>query len=168
MYYQILRSISIFIFIVWVISPNGSIEAQSSFVATGATISDTNSSYSIGQLNYKSTLSSFISNSPGVQQPFEINDLVGSYNIESTVKISIYPNPTKAYLHFQMDLISDYPIILELYDINLKLVKRLENENCKVDGNQTCMIDITDLVTGVYFMISNINGVSSQHKIVKI
>ncbi len=114
-------------------------------IATGSTGS---SSYSIGQIDYKTQISTSGFVSQGVQQPFEVIVLDVTDEDEPLVNVFVYPNPTKdiATINFE-DYLKWDKLKYILVDMNGKIIQ----ENKKITDNNTS-IDISGLPLGIYFL----------------
>jgi hypothetical protein len=96
------------------------INAQQAVVTSGGNAlgNNGNISYSMGQVNY-TTVGSVVL---GMQQPFEIQTLLGIENSNINLELNIYPNPTTSLLNL---LVKDYnsePIQYQLFDFNGRLL----------------------------------------------
>ncbi len=98
------------------------INAQEAIVASGGNASGSNGniSYSLGQVNY-STIGTLIQ---GVQQPFEIQTLLGIDNANINLELIVYPNPTTSLLNLQVKGYSTAAIQYQLFDFNGRLLVR--------------------------------------------
>lgn len=110
------------------------INAQESILSSGGNSSGSNGnvSYSIGQLFYKTVNGPTAYLSPGVEQPFEIQTVLGQDNFNVNLELSVYPNPTTDIIYLKIKESSFESIQYQLFDINGRLV-----ENNKVFGNST-------------------------------
>ena len=79
-----------------------------------------------------------------------IYDLINSYNpnstkhIESTERISLFPNPVVDNLNFSFTQVNT-PITMDVYDVDGKILKRVHNPTSN-------SINFSDLREGVYFL----------------
>jgi hypothetical protein len=98
------------------------INAQEAIVASGGNASGSNGniSYSLGQVNY-TTIGTLIQ---GVQQPFEIQTLLGIDNANINLELIVYPNPTTSLLNLQVKGYSAAAIQYQLFDFNGRLLVR--------------------------------------------
>ncbi|MFC6096440.1 T9SS type A sorting domain-containing protein [Flavobacterium qiangtangense] len=123
--------------------------AQQSANATGGKASGSGGtvSYSVGQVAYTSLAGSNGSVSQGVQQPFEISEVL---SIEGAEHISLnptaYPNPAKDKLTLNLQNYDGSSLALQLFDLNGKL---LYNE--KIMSAET-VINMQDYPFGLYFL----------------
>ena len=110
------------------------INAQESIVSSGGNSlgSNGNISYSIGQLFYKTVNGATAYLSPGVEQPFEIQTVLGQDNFNVNLELSVYPNPTTDIIYLKIKESSFESIQYQLFDINGRLV-----ENNRVFENST-------------------------------
>lgn len=110
------------------------ISAQDSVLTTGGNFSGSNGnvSYSIGQVFYK-TISGVSANlSQGVEQPFEIQVVLGADNFNIGLELSVYPNPTTDKIYLIVKESSFKSIQYQLFTINGRLI-----ENDKIYENST-------------------------------
>ena len=114
-------------------------------IATGSTGS---SSYSIGQIDYKTQISTTGFVSQGVQQPYEIIVLDITQHNDTFVNLIVSPNPTKdvATIYFE-DYIKWDNLLYSLVDMNGKTIQ----ENKKITDSNTS-IDLSVLPLGIYFL----------------
>lgn len=96
------------------------INAQQAVVTSGGNASGNNGniSYSMGQVNY-TTVGAVVQ---GMQQPFEIQTLLGIDNSNINLELILYPNPTTSLVNL---LVKDYnsePIQYQLFDFNGRLL----------------------------------------------
>jgi hypothetical protein len=100
------------------------IYSQNAIVASGGNSigSNGNISYSIGQVIYTTNIGSNASISQGVQQPFEIQTLLGAENFNIDLHLSVYPNPTANWLTLDIKNISRDNLQYQLFDLNGKLI----------------------------------------------
>jgi hypothetical protein len=100
------------------------IYAQDAIVSSGGNSvgSNGNLSYSVGQVVYTTNFGSNASISQGVQQPFEIQTLLGVENFNIDLQLSVYPNPTANWLTLDIKNISRDNLQYQLFDLNGKLI----------------------------------------------
>lgn len=141
------------------------LQAQEAVLTTGGNISGTggSASYSIGQVVYTTITGTNGSVAQGVQQPFEISEVIGIKEAEGiTLTCTAYPNPAKDYLTLKVNNYDISNLSYQLYDINGKLL-----ENKKIAGNETT-IDMNHLATATYFLkIIQSNKEVKTFKIIK-
>ena len=139
------------------------LQAQESFSATSgnATGIDGTISYTVGQVNYSTSIASNGTVAQGVQQPFEIMIVTSIDNIKDFgLECLIYPNPTTNFLTLYVENFSLPNLHSQLYNINGKLL-----QNKKVESKET-FISMENLVPSTYFL-KVING-NKEAKIFKI
>jgi hypothetical protein len=117
-------------------------------------------SYSIGQITYKSDSGSGEIVTQGVQHAFELFVLDVSNTINLKYQIKIYPNPTVDNLIIKISDINLKNLTYYLYDVNGKLLK-----SQKINQNDT-IISMKKFQTAIYFL--NIFDTSKQIKSFKI
>lgn len=142
-----------------------SLNAQNSVNTSGNNLTGVNGtvSYSVGQVIYTTNTGTNGSNSQGVQQPFEISEVLSSIDYSSIVKdLKIYPNPSSNLLILNISNFNDIKLDFEILDINGKILiteKNLKHEN---------IIDITSFSNAVYFLkINHENEAIKTFKIIK-
>ena len=110
------------------------IYTQESVVSSGGNSSGSNGnvSYSIGQLFYKTVNGATANLSSGVEQPFEIQIVLGQDNFNINLELLVYPNPTTDIIYLKINESTFESIQYQLFDINGRLV-----ENNKVSENST-------------------------------
>jgi len=85
-------------------------------------------------------------------------------NMNSEVKVKIYPNPATEIINIQFDAATDKEILLYLLDGNGKLVKTDRIEESSVEKN----INVEDLPSGLYFMKMVKGKLVNVYKVVKL
>lgn len=139
--------------------------AQESPTASGGDATGTNGSvsYSVGQVVYLTQTGSNGSISEGVQQPFEISEVLGTEDFNHLIAdVKIYPNPTANAL--TLNLINENNLVLdyEIVDNNGKLI-----QNERIVANET-NINVSTLPSSIYFLkIKNQNREVKTFKIIK-
>ncbi|CAM3766300.1 T9SS type A sorting domain-containing protein [Flavobacterium gelidilacus] len=139
--------------------------SQQSLTSSGGDLTGSNGSvaYSIGQIAYTTNTGSNGSVSQGVQQPYEISEVLASEDFSELVNdLIVYPNPSTDLLIINMSnrngLELDYTII-DMTGKVLKSKKNIENET---------NIVVSDLPSSIYFLkITNKNKEVKTFKIIK-
>ena len=110
------------------------INAQESVLSSGGNSSGSsgNVSYSVGQIFYKTVDGTTAYLSQGVEQPFEIQIVLGQDNFNVNLELLVYPNPTTDIIYLKINESTFESIQYQLFDINGRLV-----ENNKVSENST-------------------------------
>jgi hypothetical protein len=91
---------------------------------------------------------------------FEYSDIIINNCIEyPEFNISVYPNPVIDYIYIDIDLKSNYNLII--YDASSKVVF---NKQIIEDSK----IDMIDFSSGLYMMLISDGQISKIHKIIKI
>ena len=105
--------------------------AQESVVSSGANLSGTGGSvsYSIGQVCYSTDKSAGGSVAQGVQQPYEIQVLLGLDEYEVNLQARAYPNPTINELHLTLGNLNPKGVSYRLFDIRGRLLASGELES---------------------------------------
>lgn len=101
------------------------INAQEAIAVSGGNASGSNgsTSYSVGQVVYTTDYGTTGSVMQGVQQPFEIQTLLGIDNFNITLELSVYPNPTTSVLYLQVKKYDFEAIQYQLFDMNGRLLE---------------------------------------------
>lgn len=110
------------------------INAQESVLITGGNPSGSNGnvSYSVGQIFYTTVNGTTAYLSQGVEQPFEIQTVLGLDNFNVSLELSVYPNPTTDIIYLKVKESSFETLQYQLFDINGRLI-----ENNKISENST-------------------------------
>ena len=131
--------------------------AQSSVHSSGGNFSGASGSvsYSVGQTVYTTNT--------GVQQPFEITEVLTADNFSDLVKdLKVFPNPTTENLTINLTSQGTNSLDYEIIDTNGKLFKA-----GKGMGNET-NIDVSSFPAAIYFLkIKNQNQEIKTYKIIK-
>ncbi len=130
------------------------IHAQETIVASGgdATGISGSSSYSIGQSVYSTISSENISVSQGVQNAYEILEIVNEKDaIASQLQFTAYPNPTTDMVYLKTENIGTSILLYQLYSLSGQL---LSNDTFT---ENTASITMKNFPHGTYFLkvISN-------------
>lgn len=112
-----------------------------------ATGSGGTSSYTVGQIVYKTDVGTNGSVSNGVQQPYEIS-IVSVNEVEFAVDLLVYPNPTNEFVKLILDTERSRSVktIYQLYDLSGKLI-----ESKIISSNET-KINMQSLKASTYFL----------------
>jgi len=144
------------------------IHAQEVIPASGGNASGSGGtvSYTVGQIVYSTNSGINGSIAEGVQQPFEISEIIGIKEAKiNNPEISVFPNPTNDFLTLKIDVSTPLNIrflYYQIYDINGKLL-----ESKKLADYKTT-ISTVNLVSGIYFLkITDENKEIKTFKIVK-
>lgn len=139
--------------------------AQQSPTASGGDATGTNGSvsYSVGQIVYLTSSGSNGSISEGVQQPFEISEVLGSEDFSNLITdIKIYPNPSTDVLTLNLINQDNLELDYQIIDNNGKLLT-----SDKIIANET-NIDVAALPSSIYYLkITNVNKEVKTYKIIK-
>ncbi|MCF8297624.1 MAG: T9SS type A sorting domain-containing protein [Saprospiraceae bacterium] len=128
------------------------LHAQEAIPASGGNASGSGGSvsYSIGQMVYSTNTGTNGSVAQGVQQPFEISEVIGLEEAKGiSLKCTAFPNPTTEFLTLKVDASSALNIQslnYQLYDISGKLL-----ESKKLTSNEIT-ISMANFVTATYFL----------------
>ncbi|GAA4756957.1 MULTISPECIES: T9SS type A sorting domain-containing protein [Flavobacterium] len=101
------------------------IYAQESVLSSGGNSSGANGSvsYSVGQLFYKTVNGGNANLSPGAEQPFEIQTVLGLDNFNISLELSVYPNPTTDKIYLKVKESSFESLQYRLFDMNGRLLE---------------------------------------------
>lgn len=139
--------------------------AQESVNSSGDDLTGSNGSisYSIGQVVYMKHTGSNGSASEGVQQPFEISEVLGTEDFSGLIKdLKIYPNPTVNELTLNLTNENNLVLNFQILDVNGRVLK-----NEKILTNET-NIAFSSLPSAIYFLkILNQNKEVKTFKIIK-
>lgn len=139
--------------------------AQESPTAAGgdATGAGGSLSYSVGQTFYTWNEDATASTLGGVQQPFEISNVVGIEQTETIrLQLSAFPNPSVDMLTLSIDNYGGEVLYYQLHDIAGKLIR-----NARITDSMTS-IPVADLVPASYLLrVMHKNKDIKTFKIVK-
>ncbi len=141
------------------------LQAQESIVTSGSNaVGDGGtSSFSVGQLVYKTNTDLTGSVAQGVQQPYEILLVTSIEHAEGiTLSAAVYPNPTTDFLVLRINDFEIANLSYQLYDMQGKVL-----QTDKITANQTS-ISMGHLMPSSYFVkIIQSNKEVKVFKIVK-
>ena len=122
--------------------------AQETIPATGGDASGSggSTSYTVGQIVYTTNSGSNGSVAQGVQQPFEIQIVLGVEEETIQLELVVYPNPTTDFLNLKIQNFGDNQISYQLYDM---LGKQLRQDKISV---KTTRINVQQLPIATYFL----------------
>lgn len=98
--------------------------AQQAATATGGDASGTGGSaaYSVGQIDYTTSMGTTVSVAEGVQQPYEISISTGLSETGINLNLHMFPNPATTFLMLQVEQY-DKALSYQLFDIGGKLME---------------------------------------------
>ncbi|WP_299102583.1 YCF48-related protein [uncultured Winogradskyella sp.] len=99
-------------------------------------------------------------------ESLSVSDLE-SETITKHINISIIINPITDYIELTIDYKSDDNILIELYDVNGKLIKQLKRDVILQPIIKDYKFNISELASGTYFINLHNNSGRSSIKIVK-
>ncbi len=136
------------------------LNAQQNTVASGNDATGTGGSVSItiGQIDYQSNSGTGGTINQGVQQPYEIFDVISVNELDLLIT-TIFPNPTNGIVQLTVSSIENN-LEYALYDLS---GRRLQQQ--LIDANQT-NIDLSKLAAGEYLL--QVSNQSQQQKTLKI
>ncbi len=122
-------------------------KAQDAAPATGgdANGSGGSVSYSVGQVVYASNSSASGSINQGVQQPYVVFTGINT-NSNINLLISVYPNPSIAFINLKVENLDLQNLSFQLFDVNGKLLI-----NQKISGTETSIV-MDEFAKGNYFL----------------
>jgi hypothetical protein len=85
-------------------------------------------------------------------------------NLDTPVKVKIYPNPASSTVTIQFEAATDKEILLYLLDTQGKLIKTDRIEESTLEKN----IDLEDLPSGVYYLRMLKGNLVNVYKVVKL
>ena len=135
------------------------VKAQQAFTAAGGATSGSGgtATYSVGQIVYTTNTGAGGSVAQGVQQPYEISIVLGVEDLQISLNMKVYPNPTSDFLILNVGNFDLSTLHFELYEINGKLL-----ESKKITSI-TETISLENLPSSTYFL-----KVTSKNEEVKI
>lgn len=119
-------------------------------------------SFTVGQIDYLPFQSTTHKISPGVQQPFEIQAVLGVEVADVNLEMSVYPNPATDILNLTIGKRKFSAMEYALFDGSGKLIRK---EKLKADKTQ---IVVQELASSVYILQVSENGTPlKSFKIIK-
>lgn len=99
-------------------------QAQEAVVVSGGNASGTNGnvSYTVGQVVYTTNTGTTGSVAQGVQQPFEIQTVLGAENFNINLQLAVYPNPTTNWLQLEVRNTDFANLSYQLFDLNGRMI----------------------------------------------
>jgi Secretion system C-terminal sorting domain len=136
-----------FVFTMLIASIGSTALSQSTCLTTGgdASSADGSVSFSIGQIDYVSNNNSSGLVHQGVQQPYELFEIIGVTEIGNLINMSIFPNPAS---HHVMVMVNGTftDLNLELYDAIGKLI------SIQPIYSMQTQLSLSELRNGIYFI----------------
>jgi hypothetical protein len=143
----------------------GFLQAQQSTVASGGNASGVGGtvSYTVGQLVYTTTTQLGGSIAEGVQQPFEIETVLGPEEVKGiTLQCTVYPNPTSEGVTLQIENYDIKNLSYTIFDLNARIIA-----NKNISSKQT-YISMENLASATYYIkIMKLNKELKVFKIIK-
>lgn len=140
------------------------VNAQEAVVTSGGNASGTNGnvSYSVGQIVYTTNTGATGSVAQGVQQPFEIQTVLGAENFNINLQLAVYPNPTTNWLQLEVKNTDFTNLSYQLFDLNGRMIL-----NQKIT-TETSTISMEQLPAAIFLLkVVNNNKEVKTFKIVK-
>jgi Secretion system C-terminal sorting domain len=126
------------------------VQAQEAIITSGGNASGSGGavSFSVGQLVYATYNGSNGSIASGVQQAYEISEIISDPNniLNITLEYKIFPNPTTDFLTLNIANINNKKLSYFLYNSNGTLI-----ENKEIKDNETVIV-MAKLVSSIYFL----------------
>lgn len=124
------------------------VNAQEVTASSGGNATGTNGtvSYTIGQVVYTTNTGTTGSVAQGVQQPFEIQTLLGADNFNINLQMAVFPNPTTNWLQLDIKNYGFEKLNYQIFDINGKMVLQ-----SKI-STETTTISMENLSTNIYLL----------------
>ena len=123
-------------------------QAQEAVATAGGDASGTNGnvSYTVGQVVYTTNTGTTGSVAQGVQQPFEIQTVLGADNFNINLQLAVYPNPTTNWLQLEVRNTDFANLSYQLFDLNGRLIA-----NQKI-VNETSTLQMEQLPAAIYLL----------------
>jgi len=140
------------------------LQAQEAVTTTGGNASGSGGtvSYTIGQIDYTTNTGTGGTVTQGVQQPYEFFILGIDDKKDISLEMSVYPNPSVAFVNLKIVNQNLENLSFQLYDVNQKLIL-----NQKVSSTETS-IPMENLSSATYFLkVSDNKKVVKTFKIIK-
>lgn len=140
------------------------VNAQEAVVTSGGNASGTNGnvSYSVGQIVYTTNTGATGSLAQGVQQPFEIQTVLGAENFNINLQLAVYPNPTTNWLQLEVKNTEFTNLSYQLFDLNGRMIL-----NQKIT-TETSTISMEQLPAAIFLLkVVNNNKEVKTFKIIK-
>ena len=140
------------------------VNAQTAVASAGgnATGSTGNISFSVGQIVYTTNSGSAGTVAQGVQQPFEIQTVLGVNNFNINLQMMVYPNPATNALSLQIKDYNLNEMKYELIDLNGRLIA-----NSKI-VTETTILQLDAYPAAIYLLnIMQNNQLIKTFKIIK-
>jgi hypothetical protein len=128
--------------------------AQNGTVSSGGDVSASQGSvtYSIGQPFYTTNFGANGSVDQGVQQPYEIQTVLGTELFSINLNMLVYPNPTTDVLNLSIEENKLSGMSYQLIDFNGRVVKS------SAVSDQSTIISMTEYQKAVYILNVNQNN----------
>lgn len=142
------------------------LSAQNHTDASGGNVSGSGgtASYSVGQIDYTTKTGTGGHATEGVQQPFEIFQVITGINEinNDALKALVFPNPTTGFIELQINSTTYDQLTYELLDQNGSLIEQ------KFITGGVSDINMSSLTSGIYFLkVINSGKTMKTFKIVK-
>ena len=140
------------------------VNAQTAVSSAGgnATGSTGNVSFSVGQVSYTTNSGSTGTVAQGVQQPFEIQTVLGVNNFNINLQMMVYPNPATNVLSLEIKDYNLNEMKYELVDLNGRTIA-----NNKI-ATETTTLQLNNFPAAIYLLnIMQNNQLIKTFKIIK-
>lgn len=140
------------------------VNAQNGTVSSGGDASAAQGSvaYSVGQPFYTTSTGTNGSVAQGVQQPFEIQEVLGTELFSIKLKMLAYPNPTTDVLNLAIEENEFSGMSYQLIDFNGRVIKS------STISNQSTIIPMAEYQKAIYMLtVTQNNTIIKTFKIIK-
>lgn len=138
--------------------------AQNGTVSSGGEVGSPGGSvsYSVGQPFYTTNADANGSVAQGIQQPFEIQEVLGAELFSIKLNMLVYPNPTTDVLNLSIKENELSDISYQLIDFNGRVIKS------SPISNQDTTITMTEYQKAIYILnVTQNNSIIKTFKIIK-
>lgn len=122
--------------------------AQQNPISTGGHVSGSSGSvaYTVGQVCYTTATGSNASMAQGVQQPYEIQTVLGTENFNINLLMTVYPNPTANFLSLEIKNYNFENLQYQLFEQNGRLIT-----THNINSNTTTIL-MQQYPSAIYFL----------------
>ena len=119
-------------------------------------------SYSVGQNFYSSISGNGVEINEGIQQPYEVYNVISIDEVSYTELIDVYPNPTQGKLTIELQELDLRMIDCQVYDLKGNLVQNIKINSLKTD------IFLDEVTSGTYLVyVKQVGKTIQTFKIIK-
>lgn len=102
---------------------------------------------------------------PQTRLNFSEDVTIGIEKTPAITGVSVYPNPINDFTTLSFNLRETSNVNIEVYDMTGKLVMN-RNLGSRLFGNNTVVMDVSNMEPGIYFFTVNANGTKTTNKMV--